>query len=83
VQTNGTKPNQMELMKKFSGSWKHDNPETAVIKFHFEFKSPDIFILTYIQNNIIVNELPWNREKHRFQNLNSDQLLTQSKLLTK
>jgi hypothetical protein len=39
------------------------NPENASTKFKFEFKSPDSFILTIIQNNNIAAELTWNREK--------------------
>jgi hypothetical protein len=37
------------------------NPENAVTKFKFEFKSQDSFILKFIQNNNIVAELSWNR----------------------
>ena len=39
------------------------NPESASTKFKFEFKSQDAFILTVSQNNNIVAELTWNRQK--------------------
>jgi hypothetical protein len=40
-----------------------DNPENAVIKFKFEFKSPDLLVLKYLKNNIVATELTMNREK--------------------
>jgi hypothetical protein len=39
------------------------NPETAVTKFRFDFKSPDAFVLKVLQNNNVAAELTWNREK--------------------
>ena len=38
------------------------NPENAVTKFRFDFKSPDTFILKVLQNNDVAAELMWNRE---------------------
>ena len=38
------------------------NPENAVIKFKFEFKSPNLLVLKYLKNNIVTTELQMNRE---------------------
>lgn len=38
------------------------NPENASIKFRFDFKSPDTFILKVLKNNNVAAELMWNRE---------------------
>lgn len=39
------------------------NPENAVTKFRFDFKSTDTFVLKVLQNNNVAAELTWNREK--------------------
>ena len=39
------------------------DPENASIKFKFEFKSQDAFILTVSQNSNVVAALTWNRQK--------------------
>lgn len=38
------------------------SPENAVIKFKFEFKSPDLIIFKYLKNNIVTTELTFIRE---------------------
>jgi len=38
-----------------------NDPENAVIKFKFEFKSSDSFIFKYLRDNNIVTVLEWNR----------------------
>ena len=39
------------------------NPENALTKYRFDFKTPDTFVLTIVQNNNVAAELMWNREK--------------------
>jgi hypothetical protein len=34
-----------------------------MIKFKFEFKSPDLIIFKYLKNNIVTTELTFIREK--------------------
>jgi|WetSurSiteA1Bulk_404760.scaffolds.fasta_scaffold24121_1 hypothetical protein len=39
------------------------NPENANMKWKFEFKSPDKFVITSLQNNIVKSVDEWTREK--------------------
>jgi hypothetical protein len=39
------------------------NPENAPITWKFEFKSPDMFVITSLQNNISEEVAKWTREK--------------------
>jgi hypothetical protein len=39
------------------------NPENATITWKFEFKSPDMFVITSLQNNISEEVAKWTREK--------------------
>lgn len=39
------------------------NPENAPIAWEFEFKSPDMFVITSLQNNIREEIAKWTREK--------------------
>lgn len=39
------------------------NPENAAMKWKFEFKSPDKFVITTLQNNIVKYAEEWTREK--------------------
>jgi hypothetical protein len=39
------------------------NPENATKKWKFEFKSPDMFVITSLQNNTVEVMAEWTREK--------------------
>jgi hypothetical protein len=39
------------------------NPENSPITWKFEFKSPDVFVITSLQNNISEEVAKWTREK--------------------
>jgi proteic killer suppression protein len=39
------------------------NPENATMKWKFEFKSPDMFVITSLQNNTVEVVAEWTREK--------------------